>query len=105
MGTRMVSSAESPAHQNWEDAIVATKATDTLFLKRKHSPALRAPCTKKAQRLRIRRKSTQWLNLALSDLYFGGDLKATQALTGHCQTHRLSQACSPDSRRGHTRIF
>jgi enoyl-[acyl-carrier protein] reductase II len=42
MGTRMVSTAESPVHRNWKDAIVAASETDTLFLNRRHSPALRA---------------------------------------------------------------
>lgn len=42
MGTRMVSAAESPVHDNWKQAVVAASDTDTLFLNRRHSPALRA---------------------------------------------------------------
>ena len=30
LGTRMVSAAESPVHQNWKDAIVGAKETDTV---------------------------------------------------------------------------
>src|SRR3984893_4910382 len=48
MGTRMVSSAESPVHQNWKDAILAAKETDTVFLNRfGPGPALRALRTAK----------------------------------------------------------
>ena len=32
MGTRMVSAAESPVHQNWKQAIIDAEETDTLFL-------------------------------------------------------------------------
>jgi enoyl-[acyl-carrier protein] reductase II len=38
MGTRMVSSAESPVHDNWKNAIVNARETDTVFLNRAHSP-------------------------------------------------------------------
>ena len=42
MGTRMVSAAESPVHENWKTAIVDAKETGTVFLNKFHSPALRA---------------------------------------------------------------
>ena len=51
LGTRMVSSAESPVHQNWKDAIVRAEETDTVFLNRFHSPALRALRTERSSRL------------------------------------------------------
>ncbi|MEZ5248607.1 MAG: nitronate monooxygenase [Ilumatobacteraceae bacterium] len=38
MGTRMVSAAESPVHQNWKDAIVGAAETDTVFLNRFSRP-------------------------------------------------------------------
>ena len=34
MGTRMVSAAESPVHDNWKQAIVDAAETDTVFLNR-----------------------------------------------------------------------
>ena len=34
MGTRILSSAESPVHENWKQAIVDADATDTVFLNR-----------------------------------------------------------------------
>ncbi|MEE4383908.1 MAG: nitronate monooxygenase, partial [Pseudomonadales bacterium] len=51
MGTRMVSAAESPVHENWKQAIVEAKETDTVYLNRFHSPALRALRTERTSRL------------------------------------------------------
>ena len=34
MGTRMVSAAESPVHDNWKQAIVDAKETDTMYVMR-----------------------------------------------------------------------
>src|SRR6185369_9667831 len=51
MGTRMVSAAESPVHQNWKNAIVAAEETDTVFLNQFSRPALRALKTQKTARL------------------------------------------------------
>src|SRR3990167_4701613 len=34
MGTRILSSTESPVHPNWKDAIVSADSTDTVFLNR-----------------------------------------------------------------------
>src|SRR3954470_12260082 len=42
MGTRMVSSAESPIHDNWKQAIVDAPETGTVFLNRFSRPGLRA---------------------------------------------------------------
>src|SRR5215204_5852214 len=48
MGTRMVSSAESPVHDNWKQMILGAKETDTVFLNRfGPGPALRALRTAK----------------------------------------------------------
>ena len=52
MGTRMVSAAESPVHDNWKQAIIDAAETDTLFLNERHSPALRALRTERTERLR-----------------------------------------------------
>jgi len=83
MGTRMVSAAESPVHHNWKDAIVDAKETDTVFLNRNHSPALRALRTEKTSRLE-NDPDTNALGefKSLQELYFGGDMEASIALTG-----------------------
>ena len=38
MGTRMVSAAESPVHDNWKKAILDARETDTVFLNRFSKP-------------------------------------------------------------------
>jgi enoyl-[acyl-carrier protein] reductase II len=83
LGTRMVSSTESPVHQNWKDAIVNAAETDTVFLNRKHSPALRALRTEKTSRLE-NDPDTNALGefKQLQSLYFDGDMEASIALTG-----------------------
>jgi len=85
MGTRMVSAAESPVHQNWKDAILAAKETDTVFLNRHGpGPALRALRTEKTTRLEVSPSETPIMaefGHAL-DLYFGGDMEASIALSG-----------------------
>ena len=83
MGTRMVSAAESPVHQNWKDAIVAAQETDTVMLNRFHSPALRALRTERATELELRTEENVMGEFGrATDLYFGGDMEAAIALTG-----------------------
>lgn len=83
MGTRMVSAAESPVHQNWKDAIIAAKETDTVFLNRHQSPALRALRTEKTTRLEFDTQTNAMAEFGRAlDLYFGGDMEASIALSG-----------------------
>ena len=84
MGTRMVSAAESPVHQNWKDAIVAAKETDTVFLNRfGPGPALRALRTQKTTTFEKTPPENVMAEMrnALA-LYFGGDMEASIALSG-----------------------
>ncbi len=83
MGTRMVSAAESPVHENWKNAIVGARETDTVFLNRAHSPALRALRTEKTSRLEFDVDTNAMTEFGTAlDLYFGGDMEASIALTG-----------------------
>ena len=83
LGTRMVSAAESPVHQNWKDAIVSAEETDTVFLNRFHSPALRALRTKRSTQLEKELEKNVFGQFGSArDLYFGGDMEAAIALTG-----------------------
>lgn len=83
MGTRMVSAAESPVHGNWKQAIVAAAETDTVFLNRRHSPALRALRTNKTTRLEDDPETNAMTEFGRAlDLYFGGDMEASIALAG-----------------------
>jgi enoyl-[acyl-carrier protein] reductase II len=82
MGTRMVSAAESPVHDNWKQAIVDAAETDTVFLNRFASPGLRALRTERTTRLE-REESVSMAEFAsVADLYFGGDMEASIALGG-----------------------
>jgi enoyl-[acyl-carrier protein] reductase II len=82
MGTRMVSAAESPVHDNWKQAIVGAAETDTVFLNRFSRPALRALRTERTTQL----EHDDHVDLSVfgraQELYFGGDMEAAIALTG-----------------------
>jgi enoyl-[acyl-carrier protein] reductase II len=83
MGTRMVSSLESPIHANWKNAIVAAAETDTVMLKPKKGAALRALRTQRSERLE-REPDTAMFELGdgVRRVYFEGDLEAGVALSG-----------------------
>lgn len=83
MGTRMVSALESPVHDNWKAAIVNAAETDTVFLNRFHSPALRALRTNRSTELERRVEDNVMGEFGRArDLYFGGDMEAAIALSG-----------------------
>jgi enoyl-[acyl-carrier protein] reductase II len=82
MGTRMVSAAESPVHDNWKQAIVAAAETDTILLNDRHSPALRALRTARSSQLRDADFNVMGEFANAMALYFGGDMEASIALTG-----------------------
>ena len=83
LGTRMVSAAESPVHDNWKQAILDAAETDTVFLNRHSRPGLRALRTELTTRLE-REESVDLLTAFgnTMDLYFGGDMEASVALSG-----------------------
>ncbi|MBV9331841.1 MAG: nitronate monooxygenase [Alphaproteobacteria bacterium] len=84
MGTRMVSSAESPVHENWKKAILEAQETDTVFLNRfGPGPALRALRTEKTSRFEKEPPENIMGEFRHAlDLYFGGDMEASIALSG-----------------------
>lgn len=82
MGTRMVSAAESPVHDNWKQAIVGAAETDTVFLNRFSRPALRALRTERTTALEHEDHVDLSVFSRALDLYFGGDMEAAIALTG-----------------------
>jgi enoyl-[acyl-carrier protein] reductase II len=82
MGTRMVSAAESPVHDNWKQAIVDAAETDTLFLNQRHSPALRALRTDRTTSLVDVEHNVFGDFGDAQALYFGGDMNAAIALSG-----------------------
>jgi len=83
MGTRMVSCQESPVHENWKNAIVNAEETDTVFLNKFHSPALRALRTGRTTRLESAVEENIMSEFGVPrDLYFGGDMEAAIPLSG-----------------------
>ena len=84
MGTRMVSAQESPVHANWKAAILAAKETDTVFLNRfGPGPALRALRTDKTSSYEKEPPANIMGEFGQAlDLYFGGDMEASIALSG-----------------------
>ena len=82
MGTRMVSAAESPVHDNWKQSIVDAAETDTVFLNRFSKPGLRALRTERTTRLEHQDHVEMSEMSSALDLYFGGDMEASIALTG-----------------------
>src|SRR6201989_2689544 len=84
MGTRMVSSAESPVHMNWKNAIIEAEETGTVFLNRfGPGPALRALRTEKTTRMEKEPPPNVMAEFGHAlDLYFGGDMEASIALSG-----------------------
>jgi enoyl-[acyl-carrier protein] reductase II len=84
MGTRMVSARESPVHQNWKDAILEAEETSTVFLNRfGPGPALRALRTEKTTKFEKEPPANIMSEFGNAlDLYFGGDMEASIALSG-----------------------
>lgn len=83
LGTRMVSAAESPVHDNWKQAILAAEDTSTVMLNRHTSPALRALRTERTEALEFDTSSNAMALFGRAmDLYFGGDMDAAIALSG-----------------------
>jgi enoyl-[acyl-carrier protein] reductase II len=83
LGTRMVSAAESPVHQNWKQAVLDADETDTVFLNQHTSPALRALRTDRTNALEFDTESNAMALFGrATDLYFGGDMEAAIALSG-----------------------
>ena len=83
MGTRMLSCLESPVHDNWKQAVIQAKATDTVFLNQQARPALRALRTERTTALALLGQFNVMEHMAnLSELYFGGDMEAAIPLSG-----------------------
>ena len=83
MGTRMLSCSDSPVHNNWKQAVVSAKATDTVFLNQQSRPALRALRTERTTMLEPMGAFNIMEHMAkIPDLYFGGDMEAAIPLSG-----------------------
>lgn len=83
IGTRMVSAAESPVHDNYKQLVVDAPETGTVFLNRWHKPSFRVLATPRSE---AHERSDDRVVLGTLDgilsLYFEGDLDAAFAFGG-----------------------
>ncbi len=82
MGTRMVSAAESPVHDNWKQLICTSNESDTLLLNRTSPPAFRVLRTGFSETADRENRAVIPSLEAVHDLYFGGNLEASFAFSG-----------------------
>ncbi|HAL85334.1 MAG TPA: nitronate monooxygenase [Rhodobiaceae bacterium] len=93
MGTRFVSSAESPVHDNYKSAIVDAPTTGTYVLNKKASPCIRALKTERTHKIYDDGLMPPDTFKNILDLYFGGDMEASVGLAG--QTSGLIDEVKP----------
>ena len=82
MGTRFVSSKESPVHNNFKNKILDSTIQGTWILNKTSKPvirALRTDFTKKIHEAGVMEMKDM---SNIQDLYFGGDMNAAPALSG-----------------------
>jgi enoyl-[acyl-carrier protein] reductase II len=82
MGTRFVSSAESPVHDNYKAAITEAKETGTWVLNKKASPYIRALKSERTKEIFDAGVMPPDVLKNILDVYFGGDMEAAPALAG-----------------------
>jgi enoyl-[acyl-carrier protein] reductase II len=82
MGTRMVSSVESPIHDNWKQLVVDAAETDTIVVNRYHKPAMRVLRTSRSVAAERDHEASKMVPDSIFKLYFGGDMDAFFAFGG-----------------------
>lgn len=82
MGTRFVSCAESPVHENYKNAIIGAEDTGTLVLNKKATPCIRALKTERTKEIYEEGVMPKDMFARIKDLYFGGDMEASAGLSG-----------------------
>tara|TARA_Y100001936_G_scaffold135658_1_gene132494 strand:+ start:1320 stop:2243 length:924 start_codon:yes stop_codon:yes gene_type:complete len=82
MGTRFVSSKESPVHINFKNKIIDAGIDDTLVLNKKSKPVIRALKTNLTKDIDDKGIMDMSSMMNIKDLYFGGDMEAAPALSG-----------------------
>jgi enoyl-[acyl-carrier protein] reductase II len=82
MGTRFVSSLESPVHANYKNAIVEARETGTLVLNKKSTPCIRALKSERTRAIHDEGLMAPDALKGIRDVYFHGDMEAAPALAG-----------------------
>ncbi len=82
MGTRFVSSKESPVHDNFKNTIVGSETNGTLILNKKSKPCIRALKTNLTNEIYEKGVMEMSEMMGIKNLYFDGDMEAAPALAG-----------------------
>ena len=82
MGTRFVSSKESPVHQNYKQAILDSDEQGTYILNKKSKPCVRAIKTDFTHGIYEKGEMDMSAMFGIKKLYFEGDMNAAPALAG-----------------------
>ena len=82
MGTRFVSSKESPVHANFKNKIIDSGIDGTYILNKKSKPVIRALKSHLTKEINDKGEMDMTALINIKDLYFGGDMNAAPALSG-----------------------
>ena len=82
MGTRFVSSLESPVHDNFKNKIVESGIDGTYILNKKSKPVIRALRSNLTDQINDSGQMDMSALMNIKDLYFDGDMEAAPALSG-----------------------
>jgi enoyl-[acyl-carrier protein] reductase II len=82
MGTRFVSCAESPVHDNFKQAIVQAGDTGTWVLNKQSSPCIRALKSERTAAIHAAGVMPPDTFQGIQRVYFDGDMEAAPALAG-----------------------
>ena len=82
MGTRFVSSKESPVHINFKNKIIDSGIDGTMVLNKKSKPVIRALKTDFTNNINEKGVMDISAMMKIKNLYFGGDMEAAPALSG-----------------------
>ena len=82
MGTRFVSSKESPVHDNFKNTILDSGTNGTLILNKKSKPCIRALKTELTSSIYEKGIMEMSEMMGIKNLYFDGDMEAAPALAG-----------------------
>ena len=82
MGTRFVSSAESPVHNNFKNKIIDSGIDGTLILNKSSKPVIRALKSNLTMDIDQKGEMDMTAMMNIKNLYFDGDMEAAPALSG-----------------------
>jgi enoyl-[acyl-carrier protein] reductase II len=82
MGTRMLTSSESPIHDNWKRAVTDAAESDTFLINRYGRPPMRVLRTELTTQVEKLPKAPPLDMEKMKRLYFDGEMEASYAMSG-----------------------